>query len=135
MSRRSFINILENVFQPTVNQGMRSDLLGTSPKVTTLTSETTLAINFSESASHEVTTGAQNLSAVTAVLGDLKDGERVLLKVTQGGTARTWGWSTGFAFAGGSGPVVTSGSTAVDLFEGIVSGGKIVLRIIAQNIS
>lgn len=136
MSRKILLNILENVFPPSVNQAMKTDLLGNTPKVTALAAETTLTLDFSENASHDVTLGSANLTALNATVGDLQEGERVTLRITQDGTAaRTVAWGTGFEFAGGTGPTVTASTDAVDIFDGVVSGGVIVLMIVAQDIS
>ena len=47
MSRKTLINILENVFAPSVNQAMKEDLIGAAKKVTALAAETTVTLDFS----------------------------------------------------------------------------------------
>lgn len=138
MSRKSFLNILENVFQPTVNQAMREDLLGSVPKATTLAAETTYTLDFTENAFHTLLMGSANITALncTVVNGkdSLKVGERVYLKVTNDGTAaRTLAFGTGAVNANGL--ALTAAINAVDLFEGVFDGTNIIWGTLAANIA
>jgi len=135
MSRKTLINILENVFQPSVNEAMKDDLLGKSVKTLSTLADATPDVDFSDSHSISVTLGSVNVTAFNAIVAGLKEGEEVLLTITNDATPRTLAWGTGFAFAGGSGPTITAGAAAVDVFKGVVVGGIIVLSVVAQNIS
>ena len=132
MSRKSLINTLENSIEPLTNQAMVLDMLGKEKKATvTLTSETTVNLDFSEFVFQEIVTGAQNIT-INAITTGMKDGEKVYLKVTQGAAARTITWGTGIK----KGTLtVTASAAAVDLFEGIVIGGSVVLKAFLQNYS
>ena len=137
MSRKTFLNILENVCQPTVNQAMREDLLGNEPKVTALAAETTLTLDFTENLFHVVTLGSQNLTALNATVASgknsLKPGEKVYLKIIQDSTAaRTVAWGTNILE---SSLTVTASTDAIDLFEGVFDGTNIILGALAQNVS
>lgn len=135
MSRKTFLNILENVFQPSVNQAMREDQLGMESKVTALAAETTLTLDFTEWSYHELTLGSANLTALNATVvagkNSLKKGERVYLKITQDATPRTIAWGTGIV----TDVTVTAGASAVDMLEGVFDGTNIVLGALAQNVS
>ena len=139
MNKTAFLNILENVFPPTVNQALNDWFLKGAQSATevTLTSETTYEVPFnSDNRFAKLTLGAQAITALTADLGDLNDGDEVLLRITQDSSAaRAVSFSTGFAGAGGTDPVVTASTSAVDLFKGVVSDGEIVLVIVAQDIA
>ena len=139
MNKTRLLNLLENVFPPAVNQALNDWFLkgAQSAAEVTLTSETTYVVPFnSDNRFAKLVLGAQNLTALTATVGDLNDGDEVLLQITQDGTAaRTVSWSTGFAASGGTDPTVTAATDAVDLFKGVVSGGEVVLIAEEQNIS
>lgn len=135
MSRKSLRNILSLVYQPSLKQAFEKDLLGKEAYAVDLAAETTYDLNFVNQHSIVLTLGSTNLTALNALTTGLKNGERVLLTVINGSSARTVVWGTNFLFAGGTGPTVTASANAIDLFEGIVVGGEIVLRVIAQNIS
>lgn len=135
MSRKVLINILENVFQPSVNKAMKEDLMGKTVKAISLAAETTKDLDFAEYPSISLTLGTQNITALNAVTTGLIEGEEVFLVITNDATPRTLAWGTGFAFAGGTGPTITAGAAAVDVFRGVVVGGDIVLMVLAQNIS
>lgn len=136
MSRRSLINLLSLVYQPALKQGLEKDLLGKEVKAVDLAAETTYDLDFVNEHSIVLTLGSANLTALNALVTGLKNGEKVLLTLIQDGTAaRTVAWGTGFLFAGGTGPTVTASTDAIDVFEGVVVGGEIVLRVVAQNIS
>lgn len=136
MSRRTFINILENIFDISVNQAMKLDLIGKSVKSMGSTlANATPNLNFSDSSSISIITGSVNITSLNAIVTGMEEGEEVLLVITQGATPRTIVWGTNFIFAGGSGPTVTASGTAVDVFKGVVVGGKVLLSIVAQNVS
>lgn len=136
MSRKTFLNILENVFQPTVNQAMRADLIGVEPKVTTLTDETAVTLDFSENSFHVLNLGSDNIT-LNAGLGSgkdaLKPGEKVYLKIVQDSTAaRTVAWGSNILE---SSLTVTAATDAVDLLEGVFDGTNIILGALALNVS
>lgn len=135
MSRRTLINMLENVFQPGVNQDMKVDLLGKSVKAISTLADATPEIDFSEHNSIHLTLGSVAVTGLSCLTTGMQEGEEVLLVITQDATARTLAWSTGFKFAGGAGPTITAANNAVDVFKGVVVGGYIVLSVVAQNIS
>lgn len=132
MSRKSLINQLEGIFEPLTNKAIIRDLLGKEKKTqVTLTSETTVDLNFAESNFQDIVTGAQNITINATCVG-MMDGEKVYLRVTQGAAARTITWGTGIK----KGTLtVTASANAVDLFEGMVVGGSIVLKAFLQNYS
>lgn len=134
MSRITLLNLLENVFQPSVNQAMREDLIGSVPKVTDLASETTLEIDFTENRFQVVNLGAQNISALTAVVTNGKDslkaGEVVLLKIVQDATgARTLAFSTNFL----TDVTISSSTNDVDILLGVFDGTNILLGALMQK--
>ena len=132
MSRKTLINQLEGVFEPLTNQSIIQDLLGKEKKTqVTLTSETTVNLDFSESNFQDIVTGAQNIT-INAITTGMKDGEKVYLRVTQGAAARTITWGTGIKKGT---LVVTASANAVDLFEGMIIGGSVVLKAFLQNYS
>ena len=131
MSRKTLINILENTFQPSLNQAMVKDILGSEGKVIALAAQTTLAIKFNEHAYQDITLGSAGVT-VTAVTTGMKDGEVIILKITQDGTAaRVVVFSTGFTNP--LGLVVTPLIDAVDYYLGIVDGGNITLLNLTPN--
>ena len=125
MSRKILVNILENTLQPSLSEAIIKDVLGSEGKVTTLVAQTTLAITFNEHAYQDITLGSAGVT-VTAVTTGIKNGEAIILKITQDGTgARTVTFSTGF-----SNPLrlaVTPEVDAIDYYLGIVDGGSITL--------
>jgi len=139
MNKTVLLNLLENVFPPTVNQAFNDWFLKGKQAAdeVTLTSETTYVVPFSsDNTFPKLVLGAQNITALTATVGDLSDGDEVLFQITQDSTAaRTISWSTGFAAAGGTDPTVTASTDAVDLFKGVVVGGEVVLIALAQDIA
>ena len=131
MSRKILINILENVFPPSVNQAIIKDLLGKEGKTTTLVAETTIALNFANFASHTLQLNTQNVTLNATVTG-LKDGEIIILKTIQDNVAArtiTWGSNIVNPF----GVSITLTVDAVDYFLGIVSGGSIILLAFKPN--
>ena len=131
MSRKTLINILENTFQPSLNQAMVKDILGSEGKVIALAAQTTLAIKFNEHAYQDITLGSAGVT-VTAVTTGMKDGEVIILKIIQDGTAaRAVVFSTGFTNP--LGLVVTPLIDAVDYYLGIVDGGSITLLNLTPN--
>ena len=136
MSRKSFLNILENVFQPSLNQAMRDDLLGAEPEVTALAAETTVTLDFTKNRFHDLTLGSQNITALNATVADdknsLKPGELVFLKITQDSTAaRTVAFNTNIL----SDVTVTASTDAVDILVGVFDGTNILLGALAQDVS
>lgn len=135
MGRKTFLNILENVFPPTVNQAMREDLLGSEVNTVALAAETTLTLDFTKNRFQDVTLGSQNLTALNATVTDgkdsLKPGEQVFLKITQDATPRTVAFGTGIVTA----VTVTAGASAVDLLVGVFDGSNIILGALAQDVS
>jgi len=135
MGRKTFLNILENVFPPSVNQAMRQDLIGSEAKVTALAAETTLTLDFTKYRFHDLTLGSANLTALNATVTDgkdsLKPGEQVYLKITQDATPRTIAWGTGII----TDVTVTAGASAVDLLVGVFDGTNIVFGALAQDAS
>ncbi len=80
--------------------------------------------------------GAENLTSLTATVGDLNEGDEVFFRITQDGTgARTIAWGGGWEAAGGTDPTVTASTDAVDVFKGVVHGGKVLLTALAQDIA
>ncbi len=136
MSRKTLLNILENVFQPSVNQAMRVDLFGSEPLVTTLAAETTLELDFTKNRSHVVLLGSANLTALTAVVSSGKDSlkpfEQVFLKIVQDGTgARTVAFSTNIL----TDVTVSSSTDDIDILVGIFDGTNILLGALGQNVT
>jgi len=130
MSRRTLINILENVFQPSVNEAMKEDLIGAKMKVTDLVDETTVTLNFSEYKFHQLTLGSQNITALDAIVTGLAVGEQVYLKLIQDGSgARTVAFGTGILTA----ITVSSSTDDIDLYVGVFDGTNIILGAVAQN--
>ena len=132
MSRKSFINQIGCIFEPLTSGAILQDLLGREKKSqVTLTSETVVNLDFSESSFQDIVTGAQNIT-INAITTGMKDGERVYLRVTQGAAARTITWGTGIKKGS---LTVTASANAVDLFEGMIIGGSVVLKAFLQNYS
>lgn len=131
MSRKKLINILENVFQPSVNQMMKSELMGASVKETALAAETALTLDFTSNRFHDLALGTANITLNATVAG-LKPGELVFLKVTQNSVAaRTITWGTGIV----TDATVTAAVDDIDLFMGVFDGTNIILGALAQNVS
>ena len=139
MNKTRLLNILENVFPPAINQALNDWFLKGAQALAevTLTSETTYIMAFnSDNRFPKLILGAQNITAHTATVGDLSEGDEVQFRITQDGTgARTVSFSTGFAAAGGTDPTVTASTDAVDVFKGIVTGGEILIIGSAQDIA
>ena len=135
MSRRTLIDIIQNVWQPSVSQAVELDLVGKEVKEVSALADATPDLDFSEFQNISLTTGSVNITALNAITTGMKEGEEVVLVITQGAAARTIAWGTGFLFAGGTGPTVTATAAKVDVFKGVVVGGDIVLAVHAQNIS
>ena len=139
MERLPLLNIFENVFQPTVSQALAEWFLNglQAEDEVTLTDETTYAVAFnSDNRFPKLILGAENITALTATIGDLNEGDEVLFRITQDGTgARTVSFSTGFAAAGGTDPTVTASTDAVDLIKGVVVGSEIVILDAILNIA
>lgn len=133
MDRKALINILENVFPPSVNQAIKSDMLGKTPFAVAGGANATITLDFGSYPSIHLTTGSVNITALNATVSDLEEGEEIILVITQGATARTLAWGTGFKFAGDVGPIITPVASAVDVFKGVVVGGNIVLSVVAQS--
>lgn len=133
MSRKSLINILENIIEPISNRAFVQDILGSekASKVT-LVNETVVNLNFSEYRFLDLELGAQNITINATCIG-MKDGEKILLRIKQAGTARTITWGTGIKK--GAALAVTATASAVDLFEGMVLEGAIVLKPFLQAYS
>ncbi len=130
MSRRTLINIIQNVFQPSVNQAMEADLIGAEMKQLSVGAETTITLDFGEYKFHEVTLGSANITALNAIVTGLKPGERVYLKLIQDGTgARTVAWGTGIL----TDITVSSSTDDIDLYVGVFDGTNIILGALAQN--
>jgi len=139
MDRQVLVNIFENVFQPTVNQALIEWFLNglQAQAEVTLTDETTYVVAFnSDNRFPKLILGAENLTSLTATVGDLNEGDEVYFRITQDGTgARTIAWGGGWEAAGGTDPTVTASTDAVDVFKGVVHGGKVLLVALAQNIA
>lgn len=139
MNKKVFLNLLENILPPTLNQALNTWFLkGMQGLVeVTLTSQTTYVAPFnSDNVFAKLTLGAQNITDLDCTIGDLNEGDEVVFQLTQDGTgARTVAWGSNFEFAGGTGPTVTASTSAIDVFKGVVRGTKILLSVIAQNIS
>jgi hypothetical protein len=136
MSRKTFLNILENAFAPSVNHAMREDLLGSEPLVTTLAAETTLTIDFTKNRFHVVELGDDDLSALNATVlagkDSLKPGEEVFLKIIQDGTgARTITWGTGIL----TDVTISSTTNDIDILVGIFDGTNIIFGALAKNVT
>ena len=134
MSRISLLNIIENVFQPGVNQAMREDLIGAVPLVTVLVAETTLTLDFTKNRFHVVELGSANLTALNATVVNGKDslkiGEEVFLKIIQDGTgARTVVFGTGIL----TDVTISSSTDDIDILVGVFDGTNILLGALAQN--
>ena len=137
MSRKSFMNILENFFPPTINQAMRQDLVGAEKETTTLAAETTVNMDFTKSKFHELQLNTQNIT-LNAVIADdknsLKAGELVFFKIIQDdAAARTVTWGSNIINAAAL--AVTASVDAVDVFWGIFDGTNIVIGALAQDVS
>lgn len=139
MKKSVLKNIFENVFPPALNQALNTWLLtgAQSAAEVTLAAETTYVVPFtSENTFAKLILGSANITDMDCTIGDLNEGDEVYFQLIQDGTAaRTVVWGSNFEFAGGSGPTVTAATDAIDLFKGVVRGTKVVLSIVAQNIS
>ena len=130
MSRRTLINILENVFQPSVNEAMKEDLIGSKVKTLSVGAATTITLDFEEYKFHEVTLGSENITALNAVVTGLYPGERVYLKLIQDGSgARTVAFNANIL----TDITVSSSTDDIDLYVGVFDGTNIILGAIAQN--
>ena len=138
MIRSALLNIFELVFQPTASQALDEYFLNglQAEDEVTLTDETTYEVAFnSDNRYPKLILGSANITALTATVGDLKEGDEVLFRITQDGTAaRTVSFSTGFAAAGGTDPTVTASTDAVDILKGVVTGGEIVILDAILNV-
>lgn len=131
MNRKTLLNILTNVFAPTVNQAMMEGMIGKKKKATALTNETAVTLDFSEYNFHDLTLGSDNITLNAGVDG-LKEGEEVILKITQDGTAaRTITWGDGIV----TDVTVTASTNAVDLLKGVFDGTRIIFGALAQDAS
>lgn len=139
MNKKVFLNLLENILPPTLNQALNTWFLKGMQGLTevTLTSETTYVVPFnSDNVFAKLTLGAQNITALTCTIGDLKEGDEVYFQLTQDGTvARTVAWGSTWENAGGTAPTVTNATNAIDTFKGVVRGTKILITELVQNIS
>jgi len=139
MNKTAFLNILENVFPPAVNQALNDWFLKgvQSAGEVTLVAETTYVVPFnSDNKFAKLVLGSANLTDFTCTIGDLKEGDEVMLQITQDGTgARTINWGTTWESAGGTDPTVTASTDAVDIFKGIVHGTKILITDLIQAIA
>lgn len=137
MSRKTFLNILENVFAPSVNQAMRLDLLGAEKETTTLAAETTVNMDFTKSKFHELQLNTENITLNAVVAADkdsLKAGELVFFKIIQdNAAARTVTWGSNIINAAAL--AVTASADAVDVFWGIFDGTSLIIGALAQDVS
>lgn len=135
MNKKVFLNILENILPPTLNQALNTWFLKGRQSLAevTLTSQTTYVVPFnSDNTFVKLVLGAQNLTALTATIGDLSEGEEVILRVTQDGSAaRTVVFGTGFTNPFGL--IVTPLIDVVDYYLGVVDGGSITLLNLTPN--
>jgi hypothetical protein len=131
MSRTTFKNISELVFQPTVSEGIQKDLMGSEKKSTALAAETAVTLDFNEFGFHDLTLGTANIT-LNATVFDLKPGESIYLKVTQDATAaRTITWGSNILTS----VTITASTSAVDLLMGVFDGTNLIIGAIAQDIS
>jgi len=134
MSRKSFLNILENVYPPTVNQAIKEDLLGSVPNVVVLAADATLELDFVNNRFYNLTVGSVGLTLTAKVTDDknsLKPGELVFIKLTQYSTAKTVAFSTNIV----SDVTVSSGNDEIDLLIGVFDGTNILLGALAQAVA
>lgn len=134
MSRKSFLNILENVYPPTVNQAIKEDLLGSVPNVVVLAVDATLELDFVNNRFYNLTVGSVGLTLTAKVTDDknsLKPGELVFIKLTQYSTAQTVAFSTNIV----SDVTVSSGNDEIDLLIGVFDGTNILLGALAQAVA
>jgi len=134
MSRKSFLNILENVYPPTVNQAIKEDLLGSVPNVVVLAADATLELDFVNNRFYNLTVGSVGLTLTAKVTDDknsLKPGELVFIKLTQYSTAQTVAFSTNIV----SDVTVSSGNDEIDLLIGVFDGTNILLGALAQAVA
>ena len=123
--RQEAINILENTLQPAVNQAIIDSILGKEALTTTLTTETTVALNFADAAFHVLQLADANIT-LTAVVAGMKDGEVVILKIIQDDTTvRTVTFSTGFTMP--FGVQINGELDAGDYFLGVIDSGAIIV--------
>lgn len=131
MNRKEVINIIENVLPPLASEAIKKGLFGAESNETTLTSETTLSLDFTKNNFQKVNLGSANIT-INGVVDGLKEGEKVFLKIVQDSTAaRTVTFGTNLI----SGDAVTSSINAVDLFEGVFDGTNIIFGGLALNAS
>lgn len=128
MNRKTLINILQNVFQPAVNQAIEADLIGASKLDTTLTDETAVTLDFTKNKFHSLVLGSDNITLNATVAG-LKPGEQCFLKITQDATAaRTVTWGTGIK----TGHTISSTTDDQDMLTGIFDGTNIFFGTVAK---
>ena len=77
----------------------------------------------------------RGVDAVLAMIAVLKAGATYVLIVTQGtGGSNTLSFSTAYKFPGGSAPVLSTGSSQVDVLS-FVSNGTVLYGVASQNFS
>ena len=134
MSRKSFLNILENTFQPSVNQTLKEDLLGAVPKVIVLGATAALELDFTKNRFQVLTVGSVGLTLTAKVVNgknSLKVGEKVFIKLIQYSTAQTVAFSTNIL----TDVTVSSGNNEIDLLVGIFDGTNILLGALAKAVA
>lgn len=128
MSRRSAINIFQNVLDPHVNHAMEDDIIGAEKKSTSALALTTVTLDFGEHKYHSLLLGSDNIT-LNATFTGLKPGEQCILQLTQDATAaRTITWGTGIK----TGHVVSNSTNDVDMLFGIFDGTNIYFGTIAK---
>ena len=132
MSRRTLLNVLENIFEPLTNRAMKEDMLGKRMKTTSLAAETTITLDFGEYLFHYLEIGSDNVTVNFTTTG-LTGGEHVYLKTKNGSTKKTITWGTGVINP--SSLAMTDSNNAIDLFHGVFDGTNIILGAFAQAVS
>lgn len=128
MSRRTAINVFQNVFTPHANHALEDDIIGAEKKSTSALALTTVNLDFSEFKYHSLLLGSDNIT-LNAVVTGLKPGEVCLLQITQDATgARTVTWGTGIKTT----HVVSNTTNDVDMLLGVFDGTNIYFGTIAK---